>query len=74
MLVTARVAKGVTKPVTISGQVTGPEEVTGVDGTAASRLGLNLATTVDRREFGLTSFGGAAWDVTLSVTLELVAA
>jgi polyisoprenoid-binding protein YceI len=65
--------KGVTKPVSISGSVVGPQEVTAVDNSVATRLGVNLATTVDRREFGLESFGGANWDVTLEVALELVA-
>lgn len=65
--------KGVTKPVSISGSVVGPSEVTAADGSVATRLGLNLATTVDRREFGLESFGGTDWNVTLEVALELVA-
>lgn len=65
--------KGVTKPVSISGSVVGPTEVTAADNSVATRLGLNLATTVDRREFGLESFGGADWNVTLEVALQLVA-
>ncbi len=66
--------KGVTKPVSISGTVVGPQTVTAVDGSVADRLGVNLVSTFDRREFGLTSSGGAEWDVTLEVALELVAA
>src|SRR6185295_2696910 len=40
--------KGVTKPILLTGSVVGPIE----DGYGGSRLGLELETTVDRREFG----------------------
>jgi len=42
--------KGVTKPVVLTGELTGPVE----DGYGGERLGLELETTVDRTEFGLT--------------------
>ncbi len=66
--------KGVTKPITISGTVTGPASVELADGSTGERLGLNLTTTVDRREFGLETFAGADWDVTVEVTLQLAPA
>jgi polyisoprenoid-binding protein YceI len=62
--------KGVTKPIVLSGSVTGPVE---------DRLGLEIETTVDRREFGLNwnaplPSGGfaVANDVKIRGELELV--
>lgn len=67
--------KGITKPVSISGTVSGP--VTHMDGNP--RLGLELETVVDRTAFGLDwnaplPSGGFAVgnDVKLHVELELV--
>ena len=65
--------KGVTKPVEISGSIRGPVPVLNHDGTTSDRLGLDLTTTINRREFGITGEGGAADDVTIEVSLELVA-
>ncbi|MGA2014057.1 MAG: YceI family protein [Solirubrobacteraceae bacterium] len=65
--------KGVTKPVEISGNVRGPVAVPNRDGSSSDRLGVDLTTTVNRREFGLTGEGGAADAVTIEVSLELVA-
>jgi polyisoprenoid-binding protein YceI len=65
--------KGVTKPVEISGSVRGPLSVPNHDGTSSDRLGLDLTTTINRREFGITGHGGAADEVTIEVSLELVA-
>ena len=66
--------KGVTKPVTITGTVSGPADH--LDGS--SRLGLELETVVDRREYGLEwnaplPTGGFVLgnDVTLTAELEL---
>jgi len=66
--------KGVTKPVTISGTVSGPVEH--LDGS--SRLGLELETVVDRRDYGLEwnaplPTGGFVLgnDVKLTAELEL---
>jgi polyisoprenoid-binding protein YceI len=66
--------KGVTKPVHISGTVTGPASVDLADGSTGERLGLNLTTTVDRREFGMEAYAGADWDVTIEVTLQFAPA
>lgn len=65
--------KGVTRPVEISGSVRGPVPVPNHDGSSSDRLGLDLTTTINRREFGLTGEGGASDDVTVEVSLELVA-
>ena len=65
--------KGVTKPVEISGSVRGPVPVPNHDGSSSDRLGLDLTTTINRRAFGITGEGGAADDVTIEVSLELVA-
>lgn len=66
--------KGVTEPILLTGSVVGPVE----DGYGGSRLGLELETTVDRREFGLDwnaplPGGGfmLANDVTIRGELEL---
>jgi polyisoprenoid-binding protein YceI len=66
--------KGVTKPILLTGSVVGPIE----DGYGGSRLGLELETKVDRREFGLDwnaplPGGGfmLANDVTIRGELEL---
>jgi polyisoprenoid-binding protein YceI len=63
--------KGVTKPISASGTVTGPLEVTRPDGQTVEALGLTLTTTVDRREFGLEVPAGTGWEVTIEVALEL---
>ncbi len=64
--------KGVTKPIVLTGSVTGP---------VADRIGIELETVVDRREFGLDwnaplPTGGFAVgnDVTIRGELELVKA
>lgn len=65
--------KGVTKPVEISGSVRGPVPVPNRDGSSSERVGVDLTTTVNRREFGIIGEGGAADEVTIEVSLELVA-
>jgi polyisoprenoid-binding protein YceI len=68
--------KGVTKPVTATGTY-----AAGADPFGNERVAFELSTTVDRREFGLNwqnqlPNGGEAlaWDVTLTVNLQLVKA
>ena len=63
--------RGVTKPVAISGSVRGPLEVTIADGSQSTRLGLELSTTINRKEFGMTGDGKVKDDVTIIVDLEL---
>ncbi|HEX3801903.1 MAG TPA: YceI family protein [Solirubrobacteraceae bacterium] len=62
--------KGVTKPITADGSVRGPLEVTLADGSIGERLGITLTTRVDRRDYGMTVFAGADWDVTIEVALQ----
>jgi polyisoprenoid-binding protein YceI len=68
--------KGVTKPVTATGTY-----AAGDDPYGNERVAFELTTSVDRREFGLNwqnqlPNGGdaVAWDVTLTVNLQLVKA
>jgi polyisoprenoid-binding protein YceI len=69
--------KGVTKPVTATGSVTGPVSVTLGDKTK-ERVGISLSTTIDRRDFDLDANSEVAagilnvgWDVAIDVVLEL---
>jgi polyisoprenoid-binding protein YceI len=66
--------RGVTKPISASGTVTGPMEVTRADGQVGEMIGLALTTMVDRRDFGLEIASGTGWDVTIDVNLELIKA
>lgn len=68
--------RGETKPVTAHGTIAQGQNITG-----AEVVGLDLATTVDRRDYGINwqaqvPSGGdvLAWDVTIEVHLELVKA
>jgi polyisoprenoid-binding protein YceI len=63
--------KGTTRPVELTGEVRGPAQVGEGDG-ASERIGLDLRTTIDRREFGITGQGGADWPVTIDVALQLI--
>jgi polyisoprenoid-binding protein YceI len=67
--------KGVTKPVELRAQIAGPV----VDAYGGTRVGLNLETTVDRTEFGISwnaplpsGENMLADDVKLTAELELV--
>jgi polyisoprenoid-binding protein YceI len=66
--------RGVTKPVVATGNV-----AAGADPYGNDRVAFELSTTVDRREFGLNwqnalpnGKDALAWDVTLTVDLQLV--
>ena len=68
--------KGITKPVTLTGTIVGPA----VDHFGATRVGLELATTVDRTEFDMTwnmplpnGEPALSNEVTLKAELTLVA-
>ena len=68
--------KGVTRPATLEGTIIGPA----VDHFGATRVGLKLATVVDRTEFGINwnmplpdGRPALANDVTLTAELTLVA-
>ena len=66
--------KGTSRPVVARGTIVGPvENIAGKEG-----VGIDLSTTVDRRDYGLNwqaqlPTGGdvLAWDVTLEIRLEL---
>lgn len=67
--------KGITHPATLAGTITGPT----VDHFGATRVGLQLETTVDRTEFGMTwnmplpnGEPALSNDVTLKAELTLV--
>jgi polyisoprenoid-binding protein YceI len=69
--------KGVTQPVTLTGTIVGPT----VDHFGATRVGLDLRTTVDRTQFGMTwnmplpnGEPAHANEVTLHADLTLVGA
>jgi polyisoprenoid-binding protein YceI len=69
--------KGITRPATLVGTVTGPL----TDAFGKERVGLNLRTVVDRTQFGITwnmplptGEPALADDVTLKADLQLVAA
>lgn len=66
--------RGTTKPVLATGRYT-----SGGDAFGNNRVGFEIETTVDRREFGLNwqmalpnGSESLAWDVTISVDLQLV--
>jgi polyisoprenoid-binding protein YceI len=63
--------KGVTKEIAAEGAVRGPEEVDLADGSRGTRLGIDLTTTLDRRDYGLEVYAGADWQVTLEIALQL---
>jgi polyisoprenoid-binding protein YceI len=69
--------KGITKPATLKGTITGPA----VDHFGATRVGLKLETVIDRREFDITwnmplptGEPALANEVTLKADLTLVGA
>jgi polyisoprenoid-binding protein YceI len=70
--------RGVTKPITATGSVHGPQAVHHADGHVSDRLGIDLKTTIDRREWGINFNNEIAegvtnlgWDVKVTAALEL---
>jgi polyisoprenoid-binding protein YceI len=70
---------GVTKPVSASGTWQGPGPVVHHDGHVTHRLGIDLSTTIDRRDFGLTfnaeigeGLLNLGWEVKVDAALQLV--
>ncbi|HWI23114.1 MAG TPA: YceI family protein [Baekduia sp.] len=68
--------KGVTKAITATGTIVGPSIVEGF-GADNEHIGLNVSTTIDRRDFGMDSNSelldgqlNLGWDVTLEFLLE----
>jgi polyisoprenoid-binding protein YceI len=70
--------KGVTQPISAVGHIRGPITVRHNDGHESERIGINLSTVIDRRDFGITHNNELAegilnlgWDVAIEVALEL---
>lgn len=70
--------KGVTKPISAVGHSRGPITVRHHDGRESERLGIDLSTVIDRRDFGMTHNNELAegilnlgWDVAIEAALEL---
>jgi polyisoprenoid-binding protein YceI len=70
--------KGITRPISAVGHIRGPITVTHHDGRESERLGIDLNTAIDRREFAMTHNNEYAegilnlgWDVGIEVALEL---
>jgi polyisoprenoid-binding protein YceI len=71
--------RGVTKPITAKGSFIGPLRIHGKDGGITERLGIDLTTTIDRREFGINfnnevteGVVNLGWDVEIEAALEFV--
>jgi polyisoprenoid-binding protein YceI len=70
--------RGVTRRVTATGTISGPSRVAHYDGTVHDHIGMDLAVTIDRRDYGV-SFNNElvdgrlnlGWDVRLEFALEL---
>ena len=70
--------RGVTRPITATGSVRGPQTVRHGDGHVSDRLGIDLKATIDRREWGINFNNEVAegitnlgWDVKVTAALEL---
>jgi polyisoprenoid-binding protein YceI len=70
--------RGITKPITATGTVHGPQTTRHGDGHVSDRLGIDLATTIDRREWGINfnteiaeGVANLGWDVEIVAALEL---
>ena len=70
--------RGVTRPITATGTIRGPQTTRHGDGHVSERLGIDLVTTIDRRNWGINFNNEVAegitnlgWDVTVEAALEL---
>lgn len=70
--------RGITKPITATGSVRGPQTVHHGNGRVSERLGIDLKTTIDRREWGVSfnnevaeGVANLGWDVEITAALEL---
>ena len=70
--------RGVTRPITATASVRGPQTTRHGDGHVSERLGIDLVTTIDRRNWGINFNNEVAegvtnlgWDVTVEAALEL---
>jgi polyisoprenoid-binding protein YceI len=72
--------RGVTREITAVGSARGPQTTRHGDGHVSERLGIDLVTTIDRREWGINfnnevaeGIANLGWDVTVEAALELFA-
>jgi polyisoprenoid-binding protein YceI len=70
--------RGITRHVAATGAVRGPQTVRHGDGRVTQRLGIDLTTTIDRRDFGIAfnnevaeGIANLGWDVRIEAALEL---
>jgi polyisoprenoid-binding protein YceI len=70
--------RGVTRPITATGTIRGPQTTRHGDGHVSERLGIDLVTTIDRRNWGINfntevaeGISNLGWDVTVEAALEL---
>jgi polyisoprenoid-binding protein YceI len=72
--------RGVTREITATGAARGPQTTRHGDGHISERLGIDLRTVIDRRDWGINFNNEVAegiinlgWDVTIEAALELFA-
>jgi len=70
--------RGVTRPISASAYVRGPQTTRHGDGHVSERLGIDLTTTIDRRNWGVDfnnevaeGVANLGWHVTVEAALEL---
>lgn len=70
--------RGVTRPITATASVRGPQTTRHGDGHVTERLGIDLVTTIDRRDWGIDfnnevadGVANLGWDVSVEAALEL---
>jgi polyisoprenoid-binding protein YceI len=70
--------RGVTRPIAATGTIRGPQTTRHGDGHVSERLGIDLVTTIDRRNWGINfntevaeGITNLGWDVTVEAALEL---
>ena len=71
--------RGISKHLTADGVVRRPFRVAHPDGSEADHFGIDLQTTIDRRDYGVDFNGplprggdALGWDVTIQIALELI--
>jgi polyisoprenoid-binding protein YceI len=72
--------RGVTREITAVGAARGPQTTRHGDGHVSERLGIDLTTTIDRREWGINfnnevaeGIANLGWEVSIEAALELFA-
>jgi polyisoprenoid-binding protein YceI len=72
--------RGTTREITAVGSARGPQTTRHGDGHLSERLGIDIVTTIDRREWGINfnsevadGIANLGWDVAIEAALELFA-